>query len=244
MRPGQTIFIMLLSSALFVTCKDDDGPKPPACKLTSFESGTVRFTYQYDGDVLTSRNTTATSNGAVLRTVTYGYDDAGNVVSLTAPGEVGTLTYTSGQITRMEFTGEMSFSQTDYEYSGERLVRIQYYEPSGFEKANYTTLEYSGSNVTVARTFSQNGNLQKVEQFKHGDNYSPFAALPETHRKLLKLDDFSVGNNLTSYENTDGVEIEYVSEFNSYGFATKIVSTINGGAPDTRVFTYECSGSN
>lgn len=232
--------LILLFSSLLIKCKDDDDPVLPVCKLIAFESPTVRFDYNYEGDILRSRTTTSVASGAVIKTVTYEYDDAGNLVSLSAPGEIEKLTYTSGQITKKEFIDETRFSDTDYEYLGQRLVKIQYYRSSTFDKSNHTKLEYSGSNVVVARTFSKNGDLVKVEAFEHGENYSPFLATPEAYQKLLKLEDFSVGNCLTSYENTEGVEIAYVSEFNSYGFPTRITATFSDGRVDHRTFTYSC----
>ena len=236
----RTAIGILLMSSVLVTCKEDVEPWAPACKLISWESSAVRFTYEYEGGVLTSRTSTSVRTGAIIKTVTYKYDEAGRLISLSAPGEEEKLTYTDGQITKREFIDETRFSDTDYEYMGDRLVKIQYYRSSTFDKSNHTTLEYSGTNVVVARTFSKNGDLVKVESFTHGDKYSPFLATPDAYQKLLKLEDFSVGNSLTNYENTEGVVIEYSSEFNSYGFATKIISTFDTGRVDNRIFTYEC----
>lgn len=234
------LIAILFVSFVLVTCKEDDEPQLPACKLITFEGPTVKFTYEYEGDVLKSRTATWVVGGGVLKKVSYEYDDAGNLTSLSAPGEVGMLTYTNGQITRIESMTSTSFSQEEYEYSGERLVKVQYYEASGFNKTDYTTLEYEGSNVIIAKTYRANGTLRKTEEFKHGDKYSPFLALPEAYIKLLRLEDFAVGNNLTSYKNSDGVEINYEAEFNTYGFATKLISTFSDGDMDTRLFTYNC----
>lgn len=232
---------MLLAPVVLTACREDDDPQPSPCKLLSIETPFTLFTYQYEGDAVRTRTATSVIDGSIIKVVTYDLDDAGNIIKVSSPGETGTPTYTNGQITKMEYTGATVYTVTDFEYSGDRLVKIQYYDPASTNKSRYTTLEYSGSNVSVAKTFSQSGGLLNIVVFTYGDKYSPFMAFPPAYIKLMRLEDYSIGNNLTEYESTDGVGIEYESDFNEFDFPTRTVATYSNGAKDTRKYTYECN---
>lgn len=240
-RFSRASIVIMLSSFLLTECRENEDPQVIPCRLLSIESNTTLFTYQYEGDAVKTRTATNLSDGTVIKVVTYEYDDSGNLIGLSAPGERGTLTYTNGQITNLESEGAIVFTTTDFEYSGDKLVKIQYYHPASTTKSRYTTLEYSGSNATVAKTFDQGGGLLSVVQFTYGDNSSPFLAFPPAYIKLMRLEDFSISNNLTGYESSEGVEIDYVSEFNSFGFPTRTVATHKNGVTDTRKYVYECN---
>lgn len=237
----RTVFVLLFTSFLLVTCKDDDEPKLSACRLNTLETPSTRFIYEYEGSVVKSRSSISITSGAVIKKVTYVYNDAGDLIGTSAPGETGTLTYTNGQITKQEFEGATIFARTDYEYSGENLVKVQYYEAAGTNKAGYTTLEYSGSNVVLTKTFNKSGTQVSSVEYTYGDKYSPFLGLPVAYRKFLKLEDFSIGNNLLKYKSSNGTEIDYTSEFNSFGFPTIVIANYKDGAMDTRMYIYECN---
>lgn len=237
------IAIFILCSSLLSACKEkeEDDPQLPACKLISIESSSIIFTYQYDGDVVKSRTATSVSDGRVIKVVSYGYDTNGNLVTVSSPGEVATMTYTNDQITKMEYLGSTSFSTTEYEYSGDRLVKIQNYVPSGTDKAGYTIVEYSGSNAVRAKSFSTTGTTPVfTTEYTYGDQNSAFLALPVAYLKFPRLEDVSIGHNLTKYVSSNGIEINYTSEFNSFGFPVKSTATYNDGAVDIRLYTFEC----
>lgn len=239
-------YALVLLIASFGSCDKSEDPKIVPCLLTSqVSSAGTTSTFNYDGKVMTS-TVVSSSVGSTLTTFEY---DAGRLTKLNiAGGIVLELTYTGDNITKQErLSGKNVLDRTEYEYSGDNLIKIQDYDDpgTGLAKSGYRTFEYFDNNVNMARekrfsTATSTTPDVVLDYSMYGVNSSAFSAAPPEIIKYFKLGGLPIFTNILKISFNNGQEINYTYEFNDKGFPTKRTETYSNGVVNVQTNTYNC----
>ena len=190
---------------------------------TNHPSGATRYAYDPQGRLLTETQTVNAQSGANLSAVTtavsYGYDAAGNITSITYPsGRVLTMSYSGGHATAIALAKNASSSASTL------LDQIAYTPFGGPLSWNWQT---SGGAQANVRVFDTTGRLVRYR-------------LANTIRDLT----YDAANRIASYTHYDattGAATSSLDQSFGYDELGRLTSITAGG--NTWAITYDANGN-
>jgi hypothetical protein len=222
-----TSVVLGLSFSILVACDKSDDPQVLPCLLTSQTQLSFTYKFDYDGEFV--RSFTTINPVASQSTIMLEYDDYGHIVALKYPNNMRSTFKYSGNfiIKRENFLDGILTDQIEYQYSEDRLVKIQEYDNvnSDLRKSEYRILEYDGDSKNIVRIkrfpTPTSSTHDDMTQYTYDDKRATLSAVPEALQRYYLLEGVSAENNITKITFGNGAEINYTYEYNDMGYPIK-----------------------
>lgn len=200
-------------------------------KMTD-ESGQTTYTYDATGRLLTKIQLTMGSSGNVSRRVSYAYNDAGQLVSLTYPSG-SRINYgydAAGRLSRLVLNPADPNGGTDLSVSSVMLEQISYVPFGSVQSWVWGNSTEAVPNV-YARTFDLDGRVLTY----------PLGNVNVPSQNILRIVGYDAASRITSYTHTGNSNAAIYDQGFGYDGLGRLITYVN--ATGTQSYTYDASGN-